>query len=131
MNESKMDELLVGALREYGLGLADKAIEKAVKRLPTEAVSRVVEVEGLAPLKLRDALVLVGKVLEESDDCRTYVVMVGAGVAKANPAIVAIILDEKRVMMKAYAKEGLIKQHTAEKALDAIEEELLKAERRI
>ena len=43
MSDSEMNELLAGALKEYGLGLTDKDIENAVKRLPTEAVSRIVD----------------------------------------------------------------------------------------
>lgn len=37
-----------------------------------------------------------------------------------NPAAVAVKIKGSKILVKAYAKEGLIKQHTAEKAVKQV-----------
>jgi len=69
---------------------------------------------------LRDSLLGVGKILEEDFDNNIYVLNVPSGLAGKNAAVVVVMLAENEIKLLGYAKEGLINQHTAEKAIDCI-----------
>lgn len=74
---------------------------------------------------LRDVLIGKGKILEEDFEKKIYVAAIEAGVADMNVAIVAIQwTDSEKLYITAYAREGLIKQHTAEKAIAKIKEQI-------
>ena len=53
------------------------------------------------------------------DEENRMVLVGGSGMAKLNPAVVEILFKDDCVEMTAWAKEGLIKQKTAQKALSA------------
>lgn len=74
---------------------------------------------------LRDALIGNGKILEEDFEKKIYVVAIEAGIADVNAAIAAIQWTEsEKLYITAYAREGLIKQHTAEKAVIKVKEQI-------
>ena len=53
-------------------------------------------------------------------DEENYMVLVGgSGAARMNPAVVELLFGDNRVELTAWAKEGIIKQKTAQKALEA------------
>lgn len=49
------------------------------------------------------------------------VLLLGIGAAKANPAVVELCFGDDQVRISAWAKEGVISQHTAAKAVRACE----------
>ncbi|MGM9928855.1 MAG: hypothetical protein ACI35P_12990 [Bacillus sp. (in: firmicutes)] len=73
--------------------------------------------------KMKTQMMCIGDIVEEIDN-RTIILSVKAGFANNNTAIIACYLKANTLFCAAYAQEGLIKQHTAEKALDKLEEVL-------
>lgn len=65
-----------------------------------------------------NALAKCGKVLEEDDFNGTVTGVIYAGIQDRNPAVVVVEVEQENLKISAYAKEGLIHQHTAEKAID-------------
>ena len=55
-------------------------------------------------------------ILDENDH---LILAVGSGIGGMNPAVVELCFHNDRLEIGAWAKEGFIKQHTAEKAIDA------------
>ena len=70
--------------------------------------------------QLRDSLLGQGKILEEDFGKKIYVISIMAGAADMNEAVVAMRLSGDSLDFAGYAREGLIKQHTAEKAIEKI-----------
>lgn len=81
-------------------------------------------VQEMLFLNLRDRLIGLGTILEEDFDANIYVVELMAGVGNANTAVVAIKLTHEKLLFAGYAKEGLINQHTAKKAIDKVLEKI-------
>lgn len=77
--------------------------------------------DALTYLQLRDRLLTLGNILEEDIEQNIYVVAIQAGAFHGNTAIIAVQLSEQQLYMMGYAKEGLINQHTCEKAFHQIE----------
>lgn len=59
-----------------------------------------------------------GEVL--SNGSRIYKKVVGSGFFKMNPTVLIAIISANDVQLAGYAKEGLIKQHSAEKAVKSL-----------
>lgn len=77
-------------------------------------------VESMSFANLRDCLIGLGTILDEDFDIETYVINVSAGMANKNCAVVVAQLKENELLLLSYAKEGIISQHTAEKAIDKV-----------
>lgn len=105
---------LIGKMSEY-ISIKEKGL-----------IERQINVQNMSFVNLRDAIIGVGKILEEDFEISTYVVNISAGAANMNSAVVAIQLSNNCVSMLGYAKEGLINQHTAEKAIDKVIERISK-----
>ena len=67
--------------------------------------------------KIKYALLEIGDILEEDNLQQTFVAIIKAGFANMNPAIVGVNVEKSKVYIVSYAKEGLINQNTAEKAV--------------
>ncbi|MBD5550814.1 MAG: hypothetical protein HDQ96_06490 [Lachnospiraceae bacterium] len=89
-------------------------------------IERQINVQSMSFADLRDTIIGIGKILEENFEISTYVVNVPAGVANKNSAVVALQLSDSCVSMLGYAQEGLINQHTAEKAIDRVVDRISK-----
>lgn len=105
---------LIGKMSEY-IPIKEKSL-----------IERQINVQNMSFVNLRDSIIGVGKILEEDLEISTYVVNISAGAANMNSAVVAIQLNDNCVSMLGYAKEGLINQHTAEKAIDKVVERISK-----
>lgn len=73
--------------------------------------------------KLRDLIIRIGKIIDENEEQQIYVFTIQSG-KLGNEAVVVLGMQEQDVYMRAFAKEGLIKQHTCERALDRVSEVL-------
>ncbi len=89
-----------------------------------EASCAIDDMQGLTPAKVRDVMRQFGDVVEESVEQGTFAAVVGAGFANMNPALVSVTIEGDGIHMTAYAKEGLVNQHTAESALSRVSAEL-------
>lgn len=70
--------------------------------------------------QIRDRLYLLGNILYEDLDSQIYVASVRTGIANMNSAVVALQLHENNLRVVGYAKEGFIKQHISEKAIQKV-----------
>jgi len=86
-----------------------------------EVVEKSISVRKMTFANLRDCLIGLGTILEEDFELNSYIVSVPAGIADMNNAIIAIQLTKNELYICGYAPEGLIKQHTAKKAIEKIE----------
>ena len=66
----------------------------------------------------------IGNILQFDEENQVCTAVVGSGFANMNPALVVAMMENQTLYLAAYAKEGLIKQHTAEKALKNIVDSL-------
>lgn len=95
-------------------------------------------VSGLTYLKLRECILNCGMVLEEIPEEQILVAVIKAGFFRLNRAILAVHLAEdgieKRmeegtegteILLAGYANEGLLKQHTVEKAIIRLKNEIM------
>ncbi len=101
-------KILVKKMKEF-IPVKDKGIKE-----------RTVSVESMSFANLRDSLIGLGTILDEDFDVNSYVVNVPAGMANKNSAIIAVQLKDDELFLVGYAKEGLISQHTAEKAIEKV-----------
>ena len=91
-----------------------------------QIVENVINAENITFTNVRDRLIGLGKILEENFDDNYYIVNVPAGVANKNTAVVLIKWSEVSISLFAYAKEGLINQHTADNAIKKVIEKIAK-----
>lgn len=87
-------------------------------------VRKTVEVKNMTFKNLRDNIIGVGQILEEDFENGIYVINIKAGIVNMNNAVVAMNLDKNKLRFIGYAKEGLINQHTADKAIKRIIQKL-------
>lgn len=104
---------LTEKLSEY-VRIKDELVE-------TEEIS-----EKVSMLKIRDTLLLIGNIIKEDFDEEYYIGTINAGIANKNIAFIIIKKNEGNLAVCCYAREGLIKQHTARKAIKKFERELLR-----
>lgn len=74
----------------------------------------------LSITQIRDKLYLFGNILYEDLDNQIYVASVRSGFANMNSAVIALQLKGSKLQIVGYAKEGIIKQQTCEKAIQKI-----------
>jgi len=114
ITEEKMNEILLEAASQNVNMRGSKFV---FKKLPTVAVHKTVY---FTTQEIVEKIQRVGEILEVKEDESKVVAIVCAGAGNLNPAIVVAVGDEDMMHLAAYAKEGLIKQHTSEKAIQRI-----------
>ena len=77
-------------------------------------INETIPVNNFSFMRLRDVLIKTGKILSEDFDHQVYIASIKGGFAKRNNATVAFQLLEDKIVIAAYADEGLINQHTCE-----------------
>jgi len=106
--------------------MAAKATKKAVLKLVTSSVADTIENIPHSTFETaKRALFECGNILEEDTVENTISGIIMSGSLNMNPAFVVIWADGTFIHIKASAKEGLIKQHTAEKAIAIFKSALL------
>ncbi|MCW2791603.1 MAG: hypothetical protein JWO76_701 [Nocardioides sp.] len=124
----EIDDVLVARLAELGTGpgaLRGAAVAWSARRLASETATGSASVDPAQP---EEAVAALRAALEESDEVpaadgtRTVRGVVGSGFGGLNPAYVLAEVDAARgeVRVAAWAKEGLIKQRSAAKAVDRV-----------
>ena len=107
-----------------------KALIKKMKEYTSfkekDVEERTLDVKEMSLTNLRDSLIGLGTILDEDLELNSYIISVSAGVANMNGAIVAVQLDDGDIYLLGYAREGLINQHTARKAMDKVEKRVSK-----
>jgi len=118
MNKDKLFSLLADAIVRFDDSQGIPQTKESLKLLSTETAYFELQKEGDDVfLSARNALIESGKVLEEDRDNGLLEGLVFSGIGNMNPAVLVISVEKDIIYISAYAKEGLIKQHTAEKAI--------------
>ena len=100
------------------------SLQKVSSKLKTEIEFDIFHVEGLSYGLLRDALTRIGEVVEDREAKSEIIARVGAGFADLNIALLVISITGEFISVASYAKEGLINQHTAKKAINNLKNSL-------
>ncbi len=118
MENKYIDDLLVEAIGRYSLFGNDKSTKYVFKKLPTMGYTHSMPFDcdnGFAIcISVLDSY---GEILDINVENQAILGMVGSGCANMNPAIIVIQIENKMMYIASAAKEGLIKQKTAEKAV--------------
>ena len=122
MDKKQMDQFLIKAVKKFEPGVNEKMLEKVSK----QSEYAELQIDGISFLAVRDKLILLGKVLEENEKKKLYTGCINAGVGNSNPCILVVYVNENQVVIDAFAREGLINQHTAKKAVKKLKESLQK-----
>lgn len=83
-----------------------------------------ISVQTLTFMKLRDILYGTGDILYENLEKQIYVATIKSGFFNLHYATLAIMLTGEELVVACYSQEGLIKQHTAEKAIASLKNAL-------
>ncbi len=123
MEKEQIGEILADMITAYmSPGIGRAAVKKAAKKLAVSELADSMEISGENAFEtVRDALSQCGTVLGTSGD-KIISGVILSGAAAMNPCYFIIMTEGNRAEIKAYAKEGLIKQHTAEKAVKVLKE---------
>lgn len=105
----------------FGRGITKKVAQK----LASSSIERVIQnIGGDVYTLAKAALCKCGTILEENGADKIISGIISAGFANMNPTFVVLWIECDTIHIKASAKEGLIKQHTAERAVKIFESAL-------
>lgn len=118
MTAEQANEWLANLISTYA-PQSGRALTKGVAlKLATLSVEDQLEnITGSTYALAKAAFSECGTILEESIEDSRIAGIILSGVANMNPAFVLLWIEHNTIHMKASAKEGLIKQCTAEKAI--------------
>lgn len=85
---------------------------------------KIIDTNKITFLNLRDRLLGMGTILEENFEETFYIIQVASGLLNKNNAIVVVKWNSEEISFYGYAQEGLINQHTAEKAIEKLIEKI-------
>lgn len=85
---------------------------------------KIIDANKITFTNLRDRLLGMGTILEENFEETYYIIQVASGLLNKNSAIVAVKWHSEEISFYGYAQEGLINQHTAEKAVEKLIEKI-------
>lgn len=123
-SKTELNKELMRALRQYGADYGFVITNKSIEKLIETEVFDEIPSNGCDSKLLAEALIKSGKVLEQSDDEKSYIAVVKAGVANMNHAFLALKLDKESISVVAVAKEGIIKQRTSKRAIEKVMQNL-------
>lgn len=129
MTEGQINELLAGIISVYAPEFGRVITEKAALKLAVSHVEEQIRNVGPHAYALaKTAFSECGTIFEENiKDCIIAGVIL-SGTANMNPAFVLLWIEGGHIHLTASAKEGLIKQHTAQRAVEAFKSALSRAE---
>lgn len=94
---------------------------KSLIRLKEENIyNDEIEIQPMSFNQLRDKLIGKGTILDEDFEKQIYTINIMSGFANQNTATIAIKLTGNKLQLAGYAREGIIKQHTVEKAVEIL-----------
>ena len=94
---------------------------KSLIRLKEENIyNDEIEIQPMSFVQLRDKLIGKGTILDEDFEKQIYTINIMSGFANQNTATIAIKLTGNKLELAGYAREGIIKQHTVEKAVEVL-----------
>lgn len=120
INEN-LSELLSQAISEYAILGGKPLVKKVAKHLATTSHCEVLNISNNISFQdICNILYSWGKILKIQDNI--VLALVGSGMCNMNPTVIAVQFDNTHINSVAIAKEGLIKQKSALKALQTLKE---------
>ena len=113
---TKREIAFIKRLIKNGYIKSQDDIDEALGR--GEIKSDSVEVDGATDLKIRDAILGMGKILEEDLDNHSYITTVRLSGDRETQAMIS--RDGNKIEIIAYGREGLIKQNLADKTVEKL-----------
>lgn len=118
MTAEQINELLANIISTYAPQFGRALTKGAALKLATLSVEDQLEnITGSTYALAKAAFSECGTILEDSIEDSRIAGVILSGVANMNPAFVLLWMEHNTIHIKASAKEGLIKQHTAEQAI--------------
>lgn len=129
MTKEQINEQLSSIISMYAPAFGRVITKKAALNLAMTAIECQVEnVAGDTYALMKTALSKCGTILEENMEDGIISGVILSGAANMNPAFLLLRAEGTNIHLAANAKEGLIKQHTAEQAVDAFKSALANLE---
>lgn len=122
MNQEQVNQLLAEIVSMYAPAPGKKGAKWVVSKLPMSSAEEQIPIGSLPYTAAKAAFLRCGTILREDQGAFAGVIL--AGVMDMNPAFVIIWTEDTILHIFAQAKEGLIKQHTAEKAIQKLKSAL-------
>lgn len=116
MSQEEVENLLAEILAIYAPSNAKKSVRWVTRKLPTTSIEEHIPLGSLPYAAVKAAFTRCGMLLKEKPNALAGVIL--AGSMDMNPAFVAAWTEDQTLHIIAQAKEGLIKQHTAERAIE-------------
>lgn len=121
MDKKQMDKLLAKKISEYELFLDMSASKLSAKSLAKQSVYKQITIaRDDAYRALWASAIECGQILLDDKESGSLDTLVKGGLGNMNPALLVVHVSGKKADIIAFAKEGLVKQHTAEKAIDRL-----------
>ncbi|MBQ6661308.1 MAG: hypothetical protein IJM57_07800 [Lachnospiraceae bacterium] len=79
---------------------------------------------GVTPLKIRDSLYRMGRIVNDASDKNAYVAIVKAGFLKMDAVSVAVQVAEETVIVAAYMRRSLCSKRICKGAINELKREL-------
>ena len=118
MDQEEVNQLLAEIISIYAPGSGKKSAKWVASKLPMSSVEEEIFIGSLPDAAVKAAFVRCGMILKEGQGALCGVIPAGA--MDMNPAFVIVWIENHVLHILAQAKEGLIKQHTAEKAIQKL-----------
>lgn len=116
MRQEEINQLLAEIISMYAPSAsAQKGSRWAALKLPTSSIEDQIPIASLPCGAVKAAFAGCGTILKDERDSLAGVIF--AGSMNMNPAFMIVWPEDGILHIIAQAKEGLIKQHTAEKAI--------------
>jgi len=113
--EEQAKQLLEAKANEIYVGDAGKGARASYARLKVRSASASAAASEKDCERMARYLQSRGKLLEETE--QRLLVMTGSGMKHMNPTVVELMLTDGTLQITAWAKEGMIPQRSAEKAV--------------
>lgn len=102
----------------------NKSLQSILSQFPNVKLDKLeyaqITADNIDYVQLGRLMSETGRVLQLDENTKSYVVAVRASSNALNEGVVALQMVDNTVFIAAYAQEGLIKQHTAEKIIQRL-----------
>lgn len=102
----------------------NESLQKMLSQYPNVKLDRIIYAQipanNMDYVQLGRLMAENGRVLQTYDDDQTYIIAVRPTSNSMNEGVVAICLTDNTVFLAVYAREGLIKQHLADKIVQRL-----------
>ena len=122
MDQEQIHQLLAEIISMYAPASGKRSTKWVVSKLPMLSAEEQISIGSLPYAAVKAAFAHCGTIFKENQSALAGVILAGA--LDMNPAFVIVWAENDVLHIFSQAKEGLIKQHTAEKAIQKLKSAL-------